>query len=183
VSVNVSVRQLREAGFIAAMLAALRDNAMRSDELQLEITETVLAAGPELADTLSEIAAYGVSLALDDFGTGYSSLGYLRTYPIHTLKIDQSFIVGLPHDQSSCRLVESIILMGAALGKRVVAEGVETGGQRDFLLQAGCATIQGFLLGRPMEAADIPGFARRLRAATDSARDARDIKSCPAMVG
>jgi EAL domain-containing protein (putative c-di-GMP-specific phosphodiesterase class I) len=104
-----------------------------------------------------------VGLALDDFGTGYSSLSYLRSYPIQTVKIDRSFIVGLPHDPAACRLAESIIVMCAALGKRVVAEGVESEEQRQFLRHAGCSTIQGYLLGRPMEAADIPGFARRLR--------------------
>jgi EAL domain-containing protein (putative c-di-GMP-specific phosphodiesterase class I) len=169
ISVNVSVRQLRESGFIAGMLAALRDNGMRGDELELEITESVLAAGKELADALSEIAAHGVNLALDDFGTGYSSLSYLRSYPIQTLKIDRSFIIGLPDDPAACRLAESIILMCAALGKRVVAEGVETVGQREFLRQAGCTTMQGYLLGRPMEAADIPGFARRLRSTVSAA--------------
>jgi len=78
-----------------------------------------------------------VRLALDDFGTGYSSLGYLRTYPIHTLKIDRSFVLNLPQDMAGCRLVESIIVMCDALEKRVVAEGVETEAQRDFLLAMG----------------------------------------------
>ena len=163
VSVNVSVRQLRESGFVATILSALQDNDMRGSELQLEITESVLAHGAELALTLANIAALGVGLALDDFGTGYSSLSYLRSYPIQTVKIDRSFIVGLPHDPAACRLAESIIVMCAALGKRVVAEGVESEEQRQFLRHAGCSTIQGYLLGRPMEAADIPGFARRLR--------------------
>jgi diguanylate cyclase len=169
ISVNVSVRQLREPGFIAGMLETLRENGMHGYELQLEITETVLAAGAELERTLSAITAHGVSLALDDFGTGYSSLSYLRSFPIQTLKIDRSFIVGLPDDPAACRLAESIILMCAALGKRVVAEGVETDGQRDFLRNAGRVTLQGFLLGRPMEADDIPGFARRLRSAASTA--------------
>jgi diguanylate cyclase len=163
VSVNVSVRQLRDSGFVATILSALQDNDMRGSELQLEITESVLAHGAELALTLANIAALGVGLALDDFGTGYSSLSYLRSYPIQTVKIDRSFIVGLPHDPAACRLAESIIVMCAALGKRVVAEGVESEEQRQFLRHAGCSTIQGYLLGRPMEAADIPGFARRLR--------------------
>jgi diguanylate cyclase (GGDEF)-like protein len=163
VSVNVSVRQLRESDFVATMVAALQDNAMQGCELQLEITESVLAHGAELSRTLSEIASHGVPLALDDFGTGYSSLSYLRSYPIQTVKIDRSFIVGLPQDPAACRLAESIIVMCAALGKHVVAEGVESHEQREFLRQAGCTTIQGYLLGRPMEAADIPGFARHLR--------------------
>jgi diguanylate cyclase (GGDEF)-like protein len=162
VSVNVSVRQLKEANYLATLLSALADNGMQGSELQVEITESVLAHGAELESTLVEIAAQGVRLALDDFGTGYSSLSYLRAYPIDTVKIDSSFVRGLPHDVAACRLAESIIVMCGALGKKVIAEGVETEAQRQFLRRAGCTTIQGYLLGRPMEAADIPGFARRL---------------------
>ncbi len=166
ISVNVSVRQLREPGYLAALRCALTDSAMHGGELQLEITESVLAQGSELASTLAGIAQLGVRLALDDFGTGYSSLSYLRTYPIHTVKIDRSFITGLPHDPAACRLAESIIVMCAALEKRVVAEGVETEAQLAFLRQSGCTSIQGYLLGRPMEGADIPGFVGRLRSLT-----------------
>jgi EAL domain-containing protein (putative c-di-GMP-specific phosphodiesterase class I) len=168
VSVNVSVRQLQDADFVSNLHSALKDSDMRGSELQLEITESVLAHGMELARTLADIAALGVELALDDFGTGYSSLSYLRDYPIRTVKIDRSFVVGLPQDPGACRLAESIIVMCAALGKKVVAEGVESESQRQFLRQIGCATVQGHLTGRPMEAADIPGFARRLRSHSGS---------------
>jgi EAL domain-containing protein (putative c-di-GMP-specific phosphodiesterase class I) len=162
-SVNVSARQLREPGYLDTLLSALRDNGMQGRELQVEITESVLVQGAELEHTLASIAALGVRLALDDFGTGYSSLSYLRTYPIQTVKIDRSFVLGLPQDEAACRLAESIVVMCGALGKNVVAEGVETEAQRQFLRRAGCTTIQGYLLGRPMEPADIPGFARQLR--------------------
>jgi diguanylate cyclase (GGDEF)-like protein len=165
-SVNVSMRQLRDENYMATLNAALADSGMQGNDLQIEITESVLAHGAELEKTLVNIAALGVRLALDDFGTGYSSLSYLRNYPIQTVKIDRSFVLGLPHDPGACRLAESIIVMCAALGKNVIAEGVETEQQREFLRRAGCATIQGYLLGRPMEAADIPGFARRLRSMT-----------------
>jgi EAL domain-containing protein (putative c-di-GMP-specific phosphodiesterase class I) len=167
-SVNVSVRQLREGDFLAKVIAALGASGMLAEELQIEITESVLAHGAELQQTLLGIAALGVRLALDDFGTGYSSLSYLRIYPIHTVKIDRSFIQSLPHDAAACRLAESIIVMCAALGKHVVAEGVETEAQLQFLRKAGCTSIQGFLLGRPMEASDIPGIARRLRSRAGS---------------
>jgi diguanylate cyclase (GGDEF)-like protein len=168
VSVNVSVRQLREPNYLSTLVGALADNGMQGKELYLEITEGVLAHGAELQKTLLNIAALGVCIALDDFGTGYSSLSYLRAYPIHTVKIDRSFIQGLPHDLTACRLAESIILMCAALGKGVVAEGVETESQQAFLRGAGCTTMQGYLLGRPMEAMDIAGFARRLRSIVQS---------------
>lgn len=171
VSVNVSVRQLRESGFVGRVMLALRECGMRAEELQLEITEGVLARGAELAQMLQELASAGVRLALDDFGTGYSSLSYLRNYPIHTVKIDRSFIMGLPQDAAACRLAESIIVMCGALGKHVVAEGVETEAQLAFLRRAGCTSIQGYLFGRPMEAYDIPGFSRRLRSSVEGLVD------------
>jgi EAL domain-containing protein (putative c-di-GMP-specific phosphodiesterase class I) len=167
VSVNLSARQLREENLLARASAILETCGMRSSELQFEITESVLAEGPTMERALSGIASSGIRLALDDFGTGYSSLSYLRTYPIHTVKIDRSFIVGLPTDVASCRLVESIIAMCTALGKNVVAEGVETEGQLNFLDAARCGGVQGYLLGRPMEASDIPGFVRRLRSGAE----------------
>lgn len=170
VSVNVSVRQLTESGYMPALAATMREFEMRSGELQIEITESVLAHGHDVERVLNAMVAAGVRLALDDFGTGYSSLSYLRNYPIHTVKIDRSFVMGLPQDVGACRLAESIIVMCAALGKHVVAEGVETEAQRLFLRRAGCTTIQGYLIGRPMEAVDVPGFARRLRSGSQPMR-------------
>lgn len=171
ISVNVSVRQLEDPEFLTRLLRALTVAGVRGDELQLEITESVLARDAALRPLLEEIVARGVRLALDDFGTGYSSLGYLRTYPIHTLKIDRSFVLNLPQDTAGCRLVESIIIMCDALEKRVVAEGVETEAQRDFLLAMGCAGLQGFLLGRPMEAAEVPRWVSKLPPSRDTRRE------------
>jgi EAL domain-containing protein (putative c-di-GMP-specific phosphodiesterase class I) len=168
VSVNLSARQLREENLLERASAILAQCGMNASNLQFEITESVLAEGLTMERTLAGIASSGIRLALDDFGTGYSSLSYLRTFPIHTVKIDRSFVVGLPADVASCRLVESIIAMCAALGKQVVAEGVETQSQLDFLDTARCSGIQGYLLGRPMEASDIPGFIRRLRSSAGS---------------
>jgi len=173
-SVNLSARQLRESNLLARLSTILADCGMSPADLQFEITESVLAEGPAMERLLSSIASSGIRLALDDFGTGYSSLSYLRTFPIHTVKIDRSFVDGLPADVASCRLVESIIVMCAALGKHVVAEGVETEGQLDFLHAAGCVAIQGYLLGRPMEAGDIPGFVRRLESGAGGDAQADD---------
>ena len=165
ISVNVSVRQLEEPEFFARLLRTLAVAGIRGEELQLEITESVLARDAALRPLLEEIVARGVRLALDDFGTGYSSLGYLRSLPVqHYLKIDRSFVLNLPQDMAGCGLVESIIVMCDALEKRVVAEGVETEAQRDFLLAMGCAGLQGFLLGRPMGAAEIPRWVGKLPA-------------------
>jgi diguanylate cyclase (GGDEF)-like protein len=175
VSVNVSVRQLKESDYLETLVAALQSSGMQACELQIEITESVFAEGTNIEKTLVAIAELGVRVALDDFGTGYSSLSYLRTYPIHSVKIDRSFVKGLPDDLAACRLAESIIAMCAALDKRVIAEGVETEAQRQFLRHAGCATLQGYLLGRPMDPADIPGFAKRLRALSSEAEAANTV--------
>jgi EAL domain-containing protein (putative c-di-GMP-specific phosphodiesterase class I) len=94
-----------------------------------------------------------VRLALDDFGTGYSSLNYLRRYPVHTVKLDRSFLDEVPQNDSAGALVESVITMAHTLGKRVTAEGVESAGQLDFLRGRGCEAAQGFFLARPMSAA------------------------------
>lgn len=175
VSVNVSVRQLREREFLTRLLAVLNECGMRAEDLYLEITEGVLASGAELEHTLAGIAGQGIGLSLDDFGTGYSSLSYLRIYPIKTVKIDRSFVQSLPEDPTACHLAESIIRMCAALRKSVVAEGVETRAQQEFLRRIGCENLQGYFFGRPMEAADIAGFARRLHSSqAPGAREAYD---------
>jgi EAL domain-containing protein (putative c-di-GMP-specific phosphodiesterase class I) len=156
VSVNVSARQLRDPEFVALVTDCLAEARMHARELHLEITESVLADGEAVASCLDALASLGVHLALDDFGTGYSSLGYLHRFPIHSVKIDRSFVAAIPGDASASRLVESIVSMATLLGKQVVAEGVETEAQRHFLEAAGCNSIQGYLFGRPMAAAEIP---------------------------
>jgi diguanylate cyclase (GGDEF)-like protein len=167
-SVNVSMRQLRDENYMAIC--------------RLKSRRACSPTAPSWRKPLVNIAALGVRLALDDFGTGYSSLSYLRNYPIHTVKIDRSFVLGLPHDVAACRLAESIIVMCGALGKNVIAEGVETQQQLEFLRRAGCTTIQGYLLGRPMEAADIPGFVRRLRSMTQSSTSGDPVPAAPRRV-
>jgi EAL domain-containing protein (putative c-di-GMP-specific phosphodiesterase class I) len=166
-SVNVSVRQLKEPDYLETLLRTLREHGMRGDELQIEITESVLAQGAELKGILGKITSHGVRLALDDFGTGYSSLGFLRTFPVDSVKIDRAFLADVPQDRDASLLVDSIILMCAALGKKVVAEGIENEGQRDYLVRAGCSTLQGYHFSRPLAAADIPAFAQRLRDSGD----------------
>jgi diguanylate cyclase (GGDEF)-like protein len=171
ISVNVSVRQLQEPAYCDELTAILTEFGVRADQLQIEVTESVLAHEDEMRPSLEKIASLGVRLALDDFGTGYSSLSYLRSFPIRNVKIDRSFIMGLPYDTVSCQLTSSIVALCLALGKEVTAEGVETDAQLTYLRGLGCPCAQGYLLGRPMEADDFPGFAQRLRgqAALDAA--------------
>ena len=158
ISVNVSVRQMVGPQFVATVKDCLQHCGMKPQELQIEITESVLADEAVTEATIHALAGMGVRLALDDFGTGFSSLSYLRRYPIHTIKIDQSFVRDLPGSASACRLVEAMLAMAKAVERDVVAEGVETREQRDFLKAAGCDSLQGYLLGRPMEAEDLRNF-------------------------
>jgi EAL domain-containing protein (putative c-di-GMP-specific phosphodiesterase class I) len=150
-SVNVSVQQLKDQNFVSMVQKALQQHGITPACLELELVESVLADS-EVEEPLRAIAALGVKLALDDFGTGYSSLNYLRRYPVHTVKLDRSFLDEVPQNDSAGALVESVITMAHTLGKRVTAEGVESGGQLEFLRARGCEAAQGFYLARPMSA-------------------------------
>jgi diguanylate cyclase (GGDEF)-like protein len=151
-AVNVSVQQLKDPGFVALVQKTLAQHGIQPGCLELELVESVLADS-EVEERLRAIAALGVKLALDDFGTGYSSLNYLRRYPVHTVKLDRSFLDEVPQNDSAGALVESVITMAHTLGKRVTAEGVESGAQLEFLRTRGCESAQGFYLARPMSAA------------------------------
>ncbi len=151
IAVNVSPRQLREAGFSAAVQRLLAETGLNPDRLELEITERVLMDDtPETADNLRMLCDLGVRLSIDDFGTGYSSLGYLQKYPFDTLKIDRSFVSQALDNPGAARLVETIIAMAHGLDLQVIAEGVETEAQRDFLRARGCDQAQGYLFARPL---------------------------------
>jgi diguanylate cyclase (GGDEF)-like protein len=150
-SVNVSVQQLKDGNFVRMVQGALDQHRIAPASLELELVESVLADA-EVEEPLRALAALGVKLALDDFGTGYSSLNYLRRYPVHTVKLDRSFLDEVPQNDSAGALVESVITMAHTLGKRVTAEGVETGAQLEFLRARGCEAAQGFYLARPMSA-------------------------------
>jgi len=148
-ALNVSAQQLKHSEFPKAVRRALDKYSLPPELLELELTESVFAdeaAGAALV-RLSQI---GVHLALDDFGTGYSSLNYLRQYPIGTVKIDRAFLEEVPQNPQSATLVETIVVMAHALGKRVVAEGIETVEQLEFLRERRCDVAQGFYLARPL---------------------------------
>jgi EAL domain-containing protein (putative c-di-GMP-specific phosphodiesterase class I) len=125
------------------------------DRIQIELTETAIIDDVERADrNLKILRSAGVRVALDDFGTGYSSLVYLNQFAIDCIKIDKSFVDNITRDRQSAVIVASVSKLAASLGMSVVAEGVETPGQREVLIAAGCGALQGYHFGRPMSAQD-----------------------------
>jgi diguanylate cyclase (GGDEF)-like protein/PAS domain S-box-containing protein len=146
VAVNVSALQFQQPDFVERVATALQQAQLPPQMLELELTESILVRdADEALSRLNALAQIGVRLAIDDFGTGYSSLAYLKRFPIEKLKIDRSFVKGLPGDDSDAGIVQAIIQMARALDLRVIAEGVETEPQRHFLVVAGCHQFQGFL--------------------------------------
>jgi len=149
VSVNVSARQLRDARLVDHVESALRRHGVPADRLVVEITETAMMADERSASALlSRLRELGVSLAVDDFGTGYSSLGHLRTFPVSKVKIDRTFVSGLDTDNDDAEIVRAVVAMSLAMGLEVVAEGIETEGQRALLRTTGVQFGQGWLFGR-----------------------------------
>jgi diguanylate cyclase (GGDEF)-like protein/PAS domain S-box-containing protein len=160
VCVNISTRHLAESDFAASLARALETSGLPAHRLQIEITEdSVLQATGSTITALSDLAEVGVRLSLDDFGTGYSSITALQRLPISVLKIDRSFVQGLPHDSASCALVDGLVRMASGLGIDVVAEGVESPEQAVWLREHRCPLVQGYHFGRPAEhtVAALPG--------------------------
>jgi EAL domain-containing protein (putative c-di-GMP-specific phosphodiesterase class I) len=148
--VNVSARQLGQDDLPAFVTDVLDETGMDPSHLCLEVTESVLIEDPESSiKTLAALRRLGVKIAVDDFGTGYSSLEYLRRFPVDCVKIDRSFVRGLPHSSEDVAIVSAVIELGHALSLSVTAEGVETSEQLGNLQNAGCDTAQGFLFSRP----------------------------------
>ncbi len=165
VSVNVSATQLRLPGFLALLADAVALERVDPRRFDLEITEGLLLVNDTVTQaTLAGIKSMGFGLALDDFGTGYSSLGYLRRFPIDTIKIDQSFTAALTPGSETERVVRAILALADAMDLAVVAEGVETEEQRRCLAAMGCRVMQGYLTGRPMPAARIDAWVGQLQA-------------------
>ena len=151
VAVNVSARQFRHAEFVPQVLALLLKTGVNPHRLKLELTESLLLSNPQDAILrMAELRSVGVRFSLDDFGTGYSSLSYLKLLPLQQLKIDQSFVRDVLTDPNDAAIARTVLALGQSLGFQVVAEGVETAGQRAFLLQNGCTLFQGYLFGKPV---------------------------------
>jgi EAL domain-containing protein (putative c-di-GMP-specific phosphodiesterase class I) len=168
VAINISAMELRAPDFVANVRTTLTETGLEPRYLALELTETVLMEdsrlkkeSTSLADVLKEVKEIGVLLALDDFGTGYSSVSHLKSFPIDTLKIDQSFVGDLTSNRDSNGIVAGLIGMGRCLRMRVVAEGVETRGQLTILAQHGCLEGQGYYFSRAVPAEEFGNLLQR----------------------
>jgi PAS domain S-box-containing protein/diguanylate cyclase (GGDEF)-like protein len=167
-SVNLSFRQFQRPDIVEQVLAIITETGVDPTTICLELTESVMMDEPEkTTQKMAALQAAGISLSMDDFGTGYSSLAYLSKISINELKIDRSFVMTLP--KSNTTLVTTILGMADSLGLRVVAEGVETEAQRDFLKTAGCDMLQGYLLSRPLPKEQFAAFIIRQNSTTASA--------------
>lgn len=161
ISINVSAVQFNDAELVNKIRAALREEAMPPQLLELEITENILMGDPvRSTDTLKELRGLGIRIAIDDFGTGYCSLAYLKQFPLNVLKIDQTFVRDIATDPKDAAIVESGIFLARKLGLEVTAEGVETREQLDLLQKHGCDLAQGYHLSRPLPEAGLLDFLR-----------------------
>ncbi len=150
-SVNVSSVEFARGRIQETARQTLEASRLSAQFLELEITEsTIMSHAEDSTQVLDNLRAMGMSLVIDDFGTGYSSLAYLKRLPLNKLKVDQSFVRGLPGDTEDCAIVRAVIALAHSLQLTVIAEGVETEAQREFLAREGCDEMQGYLRGRPM---------------------------------
>lgn len=162
VSVNISALQFHRSNFVGNVAAALAEHALPAGLLELELTEAILLQdADEALRRLRELGGLGVQLSIDDFGAGYSSLSYLKRFPVQRLKIDASFVMGVPHEESDMGIVRAIVNLARSLHLSVIAEGVEVVEQRAFLIDAGCDEYQGFLFSPALRVADFEALLRR----------------------
>jgi EAL domain-containing protein (putative c-di-GMP-specific phosphodiesterase class I) len=160
-SINLSGSQLMHPEFVRECAAALKAADRKPELFELEITESMVMQNPERATQLmDELRAIGIRLAIDDFGTGYSSLAYLKQFPVHTLKVDQSFVRDLPHNLDDVAITRAVIAMAHSLNMNVIAEGVERKEQLTLLEAEGCDEFQGFYCARALPEAELVPFLR-----------------------
>jgi EAL domain-containing protein (putative c-di-GMP-specific phosphodiesterase class I) len=159
-AVNISSRQFWRGNLLETLEQVLHDCGAPASLLEIELTESILVRHEaETVDLLKHLSMLGVMISIDDFGTGYSSLSYLKRFPIHKLKIDQSFVRDIHEDVDDAAITTAIIAMARGLNLKVIAEGVETRAQLEFLNSLGCHEAQGYHLGRPVPAADLDAIA------------------------
>ena len=163
VAVNVSAQQFREADFVDKAMAAISQTGANPNRLKLELTESLLVENVgDIIEKMFALKASGVGFSLDDFGTGYSSLSYLRRLPLNQLKIDKSFVRDVLNDPNDAAIARTIVALAQSLGLEVIAEGVETELQRDFLASIGCHAYQGYFFSRPLPIEGFEEFAQRV---------------------
>lgn len=159
VSLNLSARQLEQDDFVLFVKQSLKESKCKSKWIELEVTESHIMKDPEKAvSILKELSEVGIKISIDDFGVGYSSLTYLKRLPIDKLKIDKSFVDGVPNDKGDAAIINAIIGMANGLNLEIIAEGVETNEQKEFLIDNGCHLIQGYLCSKPLNSIDFEKF-------------------------
>jgi EAL domain-containing protein (putative c-di-GMP-specific phosphodiesterase class I) len=155
-ALNLSMKQLADNNFMTYLLKTMKKYNFQASWLELEITEGQMMQNPEQSiKKLQRLSELGIEIAIDDFGTGYSSLSYLKKLPLHKLKIDQSFIRDIPDDSDDVAITKAIIAIAKSLNLKLIAEGVETEEQRDFVVKNGCNYIQGYFYSKPLNSDDI----------------------------
>lgn len=165
-AINLAIKQLQQEDFYTVLTQMMYETRCQPEWLEFEVTEGEVMQHPEeTIETLKRISSMGIKLAIDDFGTGYSSLAYLKRLPVNKLKIDQSFVRGLPENDEDAAIVQAIIALAHSMKMESIAEGVETEEEKAFLIRNGCVNIQGYLYGRPMPAS---GMVQMLQMQTAS---------------
>lgn len=162
IAINISPKQLQQPNFPSFLKAAMERHSINPACLEIEITESSMQNTEEAAPVLKSVKSIGVTVSVDDFGTGYSSLSYLKKFPIDVLKIDQSFVKDISENAKDAAIASAIIHLGKSLGVEVIAEGIETAGQAEFLAMEGCHKAQGFYFARPVPAREIEGTYLKL---------------------
>ena len=156
----MSARQFSQSDFVDQVLGVVKTTDVNPQRLKLELTESMLVANvEEIIAKMIALKAYGIGFSLDDFGTGYSSLSYLKRLPLDQLKIDQSFVRDVLVDPNDAAIAKTIVALAQSLGLGVIAEGVETQVQRDFLATSGCHAYQGFFFSHPLPIERFEAFA------------------------
>ena len=162
VAVNLSAVQFQQEDLVGVVEKALDESGVGTDQLELELTESVVMQDARKADNiLSRLSKLGIKLAIDDFGTGYSSLSYLKKFKVNRLKIDQSFVRDMTNNYDDAEIAHAIINLGHTLGLEIVSEGVETKEQLELLQKQGCDVIQGYFISKPIPASEIPAFLKK----------------------
>ena len=180
VAVNLSARQFADQSLVPLVASVLTETGLRAECLELEITESLVMQNPEqAARLLAQLKEMGVQLAMDDFGTGYSSLAYLKRFPVDSIKIDRSFIQGLPGDEEDATITQAVIAMAHSLRLRTIAEGVETAEQLAFLERLGCDEIQGYYFSKPLPFGELQQFLSAHAQRAEPVRSAPQIPVWP----